>query len=217
MASCRTGRGVLLVEPESATQPGLSEPCRGHRPSPGGAQGNRVAGRGPQVLRSGPQVRQGGLVCDQTEASPASDADLKRQTAGPHVRSRPGWPSPRVTNEPPDYCLYPGAGPDRPDGQTATPEKRGGRRHRLFHDPQDARNGLGYVLRPQLSANWWTARARIINLAVFRAAPRRDSRSLLIVCVIGRKRTARVIGDHHGREVGTATVLLAATDPCWSG
>ena len=73
------------------------------------------------------------------------------------------------------------------------------------------------MLRPQLSANWWTARARIINLAVFRAAPRRDSRSLLIVCVIGRKRTARVIGDHHGREVGTATVLLAATDPCWSG
>jgi hypothetical protein len=69
MASCRTGRGVLLVEPESATQPGLSEPCRGHRA---------------------------------------------------------GWPSPRVTNEPPDYCLYPGAGPDRPDGQTATPEKRGG-------------------------------------------------------------------------------------------
>ncbi len=126
MASCRTGRGVLLVEPESATQPGLSEPCRGHRPSPGGPHGNRVAGRGPQVLRSGPQVRQGGLVCDQTEASPASDADLKRQTAGPHVRSRPGWPPPRVTNEPPDYCLYPGAGPDRPDGQTATPEKRGG-------------------------------------------------------------------------------------------
>jgi hypothetical protein len=44
-----------------------------------------------------------------------------------------------------------------------------------------------------------------------------DSRSLLIICVIGRKRTARVIGDHHGRDVGTATVLLAATDPCRSG
>ncbi len=37
-------------------------------------------------------------------------------------------------------------------------------------------------------------------MAVFRAAPRRDSRSLLIICVTGRKRTAGVIGDHHGRD-----------------
>jgi len=73
------------------------------------------------------------------------------------------------------------------------------------------KRGPDHGVRPHHS------RARISNLAVFRAAPRRDSRSLLIICVIGRKRTARVIGDHHGRDVGTATVLLAATDPCRSG
>ncbi len=73
------------------------------------------------------------------------------------------------------------------------------------------KRGPDHGVRPHHS------RARISNLAVFCAAPRRDSRSLLIICVIGRKRTARVIGDHHGRDVGTATVLLAATDPCRSG
>jgi hypothetical protein len=50
-------------------------------------------------------------------------------------------------------------------------------------------------------------------LAVFHASPRRDSR-LLIICVISRKRTARMIGDHHDRDADTVTVLLTATDPC---
>jgi hypothetical protein len=45
-------------------------------------------------------------------------------------------------------------------------------------------------------------------LAVFHASPRRDSRSLLIICVITRKRTARMIGDHKGRDADTTTVLL---------
>ena len=51
-------------------------------------------------------------------------------------------------------------------------------------------------------------------MAVFHASPRRDSCSLLIICVISRKRTACMIGDHDDRDADTATMLLTATDPC---
>jgi hypothetical protein len=49
---------------------------------------------------------------------------------------------------------------------------------------------------------------------VFRAFPRRDSRSLLIICVISRKRTARVTGDHHGRDAATRSRGGSAAGEC---
>jgi hypothetical protein len=60
------------------------------------------------------------------------------------------------------------------------------------------------------TASWWR---RIRISAVFHAPSRRDSRSHLIICMISRKTNRRhMIGDHHGRDAGTATPLLTALD-----
>jgi hypothetical protein len=60
------------------------------------------------------------------------------------------------------------------------------------------------------TANWWR---RIKISAVFRASSRQDSRSRAIARVIRRKTNRRhMTGDHHGRAVGTATLLLTALD-----
>jgi hypothetical protein len=49
--------------------------------------------------------------------------------------------------------------------------------------------------------------------AVFHASSRRDCRSHLNTCVIRRKTNRRhMIGDHHRRAAGTATLLFTALD-----
>jgi hypothetical protein len=54
---------------------------------------------------------------------------------------------------------------------------------------------------------------RIRISAVFHASSRRDSRGHVITRVTKRKTNRKhMTGDHHGRAVGIATLLLTATD-----
>jgi hypothetical protein len=58
---------------------------------------------------------------------------------------------------------------------------------------------------------------RIKISAVFHTASRWDSRSHEVTCVIKRKTNRRhMIGDHHGRTPGGATLLVRAVDACGS-
>ena len=60
------------------------------------------------------------------------------------------------------------------------------------------------------TASWWR---RIKISAVFHASLRRDSRSHAAARVIRRKTNRRhMIGDHHGRTAGRASLLLRAMD-----
>ena len=60
------------------------------------------------------------------------------------------------------------------------------------------------------TASWWR---RIKISAVFHASSRRDSRSHAATRVIRRKTNRRhMIGDHHGRGAGRATLLVRAVD-----
>ena len=60
------------------------------------------------------------------------------------------------------------------------------------------------------TASWWR---RIKISAVFHASSRRDSRSHAATRVIRRNTNRRhMIGDHHGRTAGRATLLVRAVD-----
>ena len=60
------------------------------------------------------------------------------------------------------------------------------------------------------TASWWR---RIKISAVCHASSCRDSRSHEATCVIRRKTNRRhMIGDHHGRTAGRATLLVRAVD-----
>ena len=60
------------------------------------------------------------------------------------------------------------------------------------------------------TASWWR---RIKISAVFHVSSRRDSRSHAATRVIRRKTNRRhMIGDHHGRTAGRATLLVRAVD-----
>jgi hypothetical protein len=59
-------------------------------------------------------------------------------------------------------------------------------------------------------ASWWR---RIKISAVFHLSSRRDRRSHAATRVIRRKTNRRhMIGDHHGRAAGRATLLVRAVD-----